>query len=68
MAAQGTFGNQRAGVVNRLLDAVGGVFAVLPNVAPDVEYIGFGQRGESLGAHRWEERQSSFMAWISRRA
>jgi len=68
MAAHGRFGNKRASVVNRLFYAVGGVFAVIGNVTPDVKNIRFGKRRESINAHRLDKRQSSFIAWISRRA
>ncbi len=62
MAAHGSLGNKRASVVNRLFYAVGGVFAVIGNVRPDVENIRFGKRRESITAHRLDERQSSFIA------
>ena len=62
MAAHGRVGNKRASVVNRLLYAVGGVFAVIGNVRPDVENIRLGKRRESISAHRFDKRQSSFIA------
>ena len=61
MAARGGLGNQRASVINRLFYAVGGVFAVIGNVTPDVKNVGFGKRRESINAHRLDKRQSSFI-------
>jgi hypothetical protein len=62
MTAHGGLGNQRASVVNRLFYAFGGVFAVIGNVAPDVNNIRLGKRRESINAYRLDKRQSSFIA------
>jgi hypothetical protein len=65
MAAQRGFGHQRARVVNRLFHAVGGVNVVIRNVRPDIENVCFGERRESIRAHRLGERccsQSPFNA------
>jgi hypothetical protein len=47
---------------------IGRAFAVIGNVTPDVKNIRFGKRRESVNAHRLDKRQTSFIAWISRRA
>ena len=48
MAAHGSLGNERAGVVNRLFYAVGGLLILVGNVRPDVENICFGQWGKDV--------------------
>jgi len=54
MTAQRSFGDKRAGLVNSLLYAVGGGFAVRRTITPDVENIRFSQRRErtSLGVRQ----------------
>jgi hypothetical protein len=52
VAAQGALGQERASVINRLLDAFGGGFAVFRYVTPDVEDIGLGEGREKVGARR----------------
>ena len=37
-------------------------------ILSDVKNICFGKRRESISVHRLDKRQSSFIAWISRRA
>lgn len=43
VAAQGAFGDESASIINRLLYPVGGIFAVLGNVRPDVKDVRFGK-------------------------
>jgi hypothetical protein len=62
MAAHGSPGNKGARVIDCSFYAVGGVFAVIGNVTPDIKDIGFGKRRESISAHRLDKRQSSFIA------
>src|SRR5580698_9194863 len=68
MATQGRLGDKRASGIDRLFNAVGGVFVIIGDIRPDVENIGFGKRRESITGHRLAERLSSFSARISRRA
>ena len=65
MAAQGAFGKKGASVVNRLFDAAGGVLAVLRDVRPDVENIGFGKRRERVTAHRLGKRSCCQLSFIA---
>jgi hypothetical protein len=62
VAAHGSLGSKRASVVDGAFYDVRCVFVVLGNVRPDVKKIRFGKRGESIGAHRLDKRQASFMA------
>src|SRR5208283_3919240 len=71
MAAHRRVGEEGTSVVNCLFYAGSGVFAVLRDVRPDLEDVGFRKGRESVPAHRLAERswrQESCMAWISRRA
>src|ERR1017187_1978728 len=68
MSAPGALCNQGAGFENRLFYTISGGFTIGGNVTPDVKYVGFGKRGQSVTAHRLDKRRSSFRAWISRRA
>ena len=51
MAACGSLGDKGTGIVDRLFDAVSGFLAVVGDVGPDIENIGFGEGRESVGCH-----------------
>jgi hypothetical protein len=51
VAACGSFGDKGTGIIERLLDAVGGLLAVVGDVGPDIENVGFGEGRESVGCH-----------------
>ena len=61
MAAHGRFGKKRTSGLDRPFDAVGGAFAVIGNVRPDVKNIRFGERRKNINAHRLDKRQLSFI-------
>jgi hypothetical protein len=48
MATLRRFAEKESRVINRLLDAIGGVLAVLGDVRPNVENIGFGDRSSAI--------------------
>jgi hypothetical protein len=50
MAAHGSLGNECAGIIDRLLHAVGDILTVVGDVGPDVKNIGFGEQRESVDA------------------
>jgi len=68
MPSHGSFGDKRAAVEDCFFYEVGGYFAVLGDVRPNVKDIRFGKRRKNIRAHRLDTRYSSFIAWISRRA
>ncbi len=59
---QGSFRNQRASFVNGLFHAVGGWFAVFRDITPNSKNVRFSKGRESVGCHRLDKRQSSFIA------
>jgi hypothetical protein len=63
MAAHGGLGNECAGIVDRLLNTVGGVFAVIRDVRPDVENIGFGEWGKDV-RHRRSNLSKKDFGWM----
>ena len=56
MPAHGSLGNKCTSVIDGLFHAVGGFLAVVGNVGPDLEDIAFGERRESIRAHRFDAR------------
>ncbi len=71
MAAQMSFGKKGASIVNRLFDAISGIFAIRGDVRPNVENVSFRKWRKRIIAHLLGERssrQTSFMDWISRLA
>jgi hypothetical protein len=60
--AHGLGGDKFARIVNRLLNTIGGVFAVIGNVGPDIKNIRFGKRRQNVSVHFLDKRQSSFIA------
>lgn len=52
MAAHGSLRGKRTGFVDRLFDPVGSFLAVVGDVGPDIEDVGFSERRESVNAHR----------------
>ena len=62
MAAHGSFGKKDPSIEDSLFYAIGSVLAVVRDVSPDVEDIGFGARRENITAHRLCKRQLSFIS------
>ncbi len=57
IAAHGSISKKRAGIVNRLFDAIGGGLIVLCNVRPNIKNIRSGERRKSVNAHCLDKRQ-----------
>jgi hypothetical protein len=52
----GDYGNKCASIVDRLLYSVRGLLAIVGNEGPNLKNIAFGERRESINAHRFDER------------
>ncbi len=56
--------NKSAGVEDRIVYAIRGIFAIYGNVGPDLEKIQLGARSKGKAAYRRSMRHCSFMASI----
>lgn len=65
MASHGSLGNERASVINRLFYAVGGVFAIISDVRPDVENICYGEWGKNVRRSHLAFQKTRICGWLA---